>query len=554
MEKRVTGIYISLLIMGIAGAFIFAAFVHTSIYERQESQAAVVWDGRMAQTTEGESRVYQTTLPSEGLSGKVVAYSSAHMKIDVTIGGETVYSLRAGKPDYMKTTGYQWIFIPLTEADAGKEMVFYVTPVYANREPKGNFYYGERSAVERLIVKERLFRFVIAALILLIGVLLGLYYLIIARKRQGSEEILHFTFFASMLGAWYVCETHVLELFLPWHVLFAIADHILLMMLPIPFLLFVRPMYRTKENVLWEISCYLNCAAVILRLLLQVFGIFDLRETLGITHVMIGYTIAVIVSFSVYEIATGKLSKQARRNIFCVLAILFFFLLELVEYRISAKGIPFGYIGFLLYIAATSMAMVQESRGLVEQAKASELYRKLAFTDGLTGLYNRAAFNRDLANRRVPDEENTVYKILPTVLFMFDLNDLKKCNDGYGHEYGDQYIRMVSEVISHVFGTEGNCYRIGGDEFCSIMDYTSQEDIKDRYRRFMEEIEKKNGQSFVMPVSVAAGYAVYDPEKDASLEEVMKRADEMMYKNKQELKERAFPVRGHAHFSGESIG
>ncbi len=554
MEKRVTRIYISLLILGIAGAVIFAPFAHAAVYDRTEAQKAEVWDERMVQTTEGESSVYQTILPSEGIGGKVIAYNSAHMEIEVTIDNETVYSLMAENPDYMKTTGYYWNFISFTEADAGKELIFRITPVYADCEPKGNFYYGERSAVERLIVKERIFRFATAAIILLVGILMLLYYVLIARKGQENEAFLHFTVFAGTLGVWYSCETQILELLLPWHILIALIDHLMLMLFPIPFLLFVRQLYRTKAHVLWDVSCYLNCAAVVLRLLLQITGICDLRGSLWITHVTIGCSIAVIVAFSIYEIVTGKLSKQARRNIFCVLVILFFVMLELVEYRTSTKNIPFGCIGFLFYIAVMSIAMVQESRGVMEQAKASELYRKLAFTDELTGLYNRAAFNRDLENRRVPDEEKTVYKILPTVLFMFDLNDLKKCNDGYGHEYGDRYIRMVSEVIRQVFGPAGNCYRIGGDEFCTVMDFTSQEDIKDRYRRFLEEIEKKNEQSFVVPVSVAAGYAVYDSEKDVSLEDAMKRADEMMYRNKQELKRRAAPAGEDAHFSREGIG
>ena len=120
---------------------------------------------------------------------------------------------------------------------------------------------------------------------------------------------------------------------------------------------------------------------------------------------------------------------------------------------------------------------------------------------------------------------------------MFDLNDLKKCNDNFGHEYGDCYITMVSDIIKEVFGTDGKCYRIGGDEFCSIMDYTSQEDIENKYNHFVEAIQKKNEQEFVVPVSVAVGYAIYDPNIDKSLEETLKRADAMMYQNKQKIKQ-----------------
>ena len=56
---------------------------------------------------------------------------------------------------------------------------------------------------------------------------------------------------------------------------------------------------------------------------------------------------------------------------------------------------------------------------------------------------------------------------------MFDLNDLKKCNDTYGHDYGDQYIMMASEILKKLFALDGKCYRIGGDEFCALVPYAS---------------------------------------------------------------------------------
>lgn len=135
------------------------------------------------------------------------------------------------------------------------------------------------------------------------------------------------------------------------------------------------------------------------------------------------------------------------------------------------------------------------------------------------------------------DGKTEKQEIRPTVLYMFDLNDLKKCNDNFGHEYGDRYIRMISEGIRQVFQEDGSCYRIGGDEFCVIAPFTAQSVIDGRLRALEEYTAGKREQGFVVPVSVAAGYAVYDPEVDKTLEDTMRRADDMMYQNKQALKE-----------------
>ena len=102
--------------------------------------------------------------------------------------------------------------------------------------------------------------------------------------------------------------------------------------------------------------------------------------------------------------------------------------------------------------------------------------------------------------------------------------------------YGYKYISMMSVGLKIIFGESGSCYRMGGDEFCAITSDTSKKSID----KMLEELEKfvieVNKQTFVVRVSVATGYAVYNPELDKSLDDTMRRADEMMYKNKQEMK------------------
>jgi diguanylate cyclase (GGDEF)-like protein len=173
---------------------------------------------------------------------------------------------------------------------------------------------------------------------------------------------------------------------------------------------------------------------------------------------------------------------------------------------------------------------------MLERANESEIYRKLAYTDELTGLYNRTAFKRDIVNQQTVDKTTGATSIAPTVIFMFDLNDLKKCNDTYGHEYGDKYISMASSIINHVFGHEGRCYRIGGDEFCVILPFISNKDLSASLELFRRKVRECNRKRFVVPVTIAVGYAVYDPNIDQTLSDTQNRADALMYQDKIEQK------------------
>lgn len=88
-----------------------------------------------------------------------------------------------------------------------------------------------------------------------------------------------------------------------------------------------------------------------------------------------------------------------------------------------------------------------------------------AYTDILTGLYNRMCCERDLA--RYVDEAQKTGKT--GALLYLDLDDFKHINEGLGHQYGDVLLKAISNSIQRVPGIEETCYRMGGDEFVVII-------------------------------------------------------------------------------------
>ncbi len=171
---------------------------------------------------------------------------------------------------------------------------------------------------------------------------------------------------------------------------------------------------------------------------------------------------------------------------------------------------------------------------MLERSREAEVYRKLAFTDELSGLFNRTAFHRDMENHDAIEDKTKRDKVS---LIMLDLNDLKKCNDNYGHNYGDEYITMVSKTIHEVFGLDGRCYRIGGDEFCVMLPFASNNDLNNKVESFKIKISRLNTKNFVVPISVALGHATYNSSEDESLNDTLSRADKLMYENKILLKQ-----------------
>lgn len=149
--------------------------------------------------------------------------------------------------------------------------------------------------------------------------------------------------------------------------------------------------------------------------------------------------------------------------------------------------------------------------------------------DELTGCFNRRTYKKDTDGISLASE--FVYAAL-------DVNGLKSVNDTLGHAAGDELIQGATECMKRCFGSYGRVYRIGGDEFASII-FVDEEKAKKIEKDFEEEVRNWSGMT-VDSISISCGY-VYSREKRwTSFEEISDAADIRMY----EAKEKYYSVSG----------
>jgi len=144
--------------------------------------------------------------------------------------------------------------------------------------------------------------------------------------------------------------------------------------------------------------------------------------------------------------------------------------------------------------------------------------RREALTDALTGLGNRRRLLLDLTA--------TVERAHPANLLLFDLNGFKSYNDAFGHAAGDRLLVRLGRGLADAVGTTGRAYRLGGDEFCVLLDRDA--DVAATQRRACGSL-RTDGPGF--SVSAACGTVVL-PEEAASASEALTLADERMYADK----------------------
>lgn len=197
-----------------------------------------------------------------------------------------------------------------------------------------------------------------------------------------------------------------------------------------------------------------------------------------------------------------------------------------VVMEFNADVIHSSSLRSMLYSGA--MALILVAVGIVctmfwLRRLAVPFYKKLAYTDMLTGIGNRTAFELRLKE---------LEKELPRriVMVVYDLNQMKRLNDTYGHAVGDAYLRrMGALLVEREPVSRGRAYRIGGDEFVVIF---LGEDDEVRLGRELEAFQRDCASVAVsgQPITFAYGFAVYEKELDGlSLHNTLSRADARMY-------------------------
>ncbi len=172
------------------------------------------------------------------------------------------------------------------------------------------------------------------------------------------------------------------------------------------------------------------------------------------------------------------------------------------------------------------------SRDVTEKVLNEQRLKKLSYFDSLTGLYNRNFFEEYI----VKADEG----IFPLGIVMCDVNDLKVTNDQFGHHSGDEYLKNVARILRKI--AEGNAvaFRTGGDEFVLLYPATQSETDLDWNKSVLRrELEDYTYIGRPLKVSLGASVAYYRDE----LEEKLKTADTLMYKEKRRKKQDAIYVR-----------
>ena len=339
---------------------------------------------------------------------------------------------------------------------------------------------------------------------------------IFCRKRIAQTQALfYFGIFAMIIGAWALNETDIATILVEDRKIGSLIGYVLIMMIPIPFMQAEKNFFQIGKSVVNNILCAVYAATSVILLVCHMTGVWEFKNSVYIIHMMLVMSLVYFCTVLIKRVRIKGFDRKVKANIIGAAALGISMIVDLIAYY---KGMQqtdvIGKLGILVFIIVLGYESISEVYEKIKEGQKVDFYKEMAVTDTMTGVYNRFAFEEW-------EHETSDYEGYSIVTF--DLNNLKWCNDNLGHAAGDAYIQASARIIKEIFGRHGKCYRIGGDEFCTVINQKSQKFDNARHVKQLRELEKYVEEE-------------YDIKTDKNFEDTRSRADKKMYESKRRLK------------------
>ena len=494
----------------------------------------------------GEKLCYSTCLQGD-MEAPVLRLFVSHSSVKVFLDDEFLYEYGQEKQHMY---GYGYVSIPLPHDYEGRRLRVEQT-VEENTEVRKIRFPSVVNADlynDGILGAKRL-QLIVCVSIIILSITVIVVGLFSIKKNPEIRSLIWMSVAFLGMGSWEFCISNLIELFARNQLaLKGYIEYLALYISPLFFTMyFADDLYynnKRKSRIHFPILVSLEVAFPIIALFLHFTDVIHLPKVLTVGHILIALALVYIMLMSIKQVIRREvIHKEMLAGTVVLVAT---GLVEFGRYMyfkyVNVQNKDFESIMLIgLYVFALSIIIdfFNTQQKTFRAEARSEALEKIAYEDIMTGLFNRQKIN-ELEEQLL--NENRSFGIVN-----FDLNDLKKANDQYGHAEGDRLLTDFAGLLKSVFSKAGVVARMGGDEFIVVYPDMDKADHEALMRKLKDECEKKNRERDEIKIVYASGFAQKGEELTDDLhtgneegrvfQEVYKLADKRMYENKALIKQ-----------------
>lgn len=483
----------------------------------------------------GETVTYSIILPKSrtdsGLLYNSVMFRAVHEYVKVYLDKEKIYEFGYEQSVFFSDDPANgWLIVRLPNDFAGKVLTIEKTGYYDNDAGILNdFFLGTKNALVFYVLNNSLPLLFINFTIILLSLclLLGSFYF---KRKYTVSQLRYLSIFFIITSIWLTLESGGYQLFAGNSVMISNLVFLTFSLIPLVFVRLLLTYECFLDSRYMNVLFYCCFGSFLLIHFLQLVQWLNYLESITITHCMLLMIMLGILGRYIWMKKQKK--KIINRFLFvsCFTFAIFAFI-DIVRFYLLNPERPtlFSQIGFLFYFIILCYFAIRKIASDNEASMNKLFFQQMAYTDLLTGLPNRNAFEREAEYYKT---ENTMH---PSILIM-DLNGLKTINDSFGHSQGDNAIVQAGHFLRECFSEKGHVFRIGGDEFCAVFQEIDIDTLNLDIKNLRDKIDESS-KELSFKLSVAVGFAM--PDEKATFIQTFSAADNNMYEDKKRNKIKA---------------
>ena len=340
----------------------------------------------------------------------------------------------------------------------------------------------------------------------------------------------------TVAGVWSSCNTKIIQIFSIDLEMCTAIEYLSLYVAPVPLVILIIMVMR--DDTPWKKKLLYGVLAVlvffdILSTILHFTGIAHFPTTLAIFH-FLGFATIIILAIAGHS-KFSNMDRSERVLTVAIVVLCVFAGLDILRFNYSKymwpenemltnSILPLGMLVFVVLLVGSYIFYIYD---VVQDSAEDRALAQMAYTDPLTGLYNRAKAEKKFAK--------LIKNKMDYFLINMDLNGLKKMNDKFGHAKGHLLITTFADILKECFSDIATVVRMGGDEFLVIIDARYEDKIKPALAK-MIELEAEKSKETGMRIEASFGISSNIEDKSKGPEQVYSVADQRMYKMKQNTK------------------
>lgn len=546
-EKRTVS-WIFVVFCVLVAAFIFIGFMKESGAKSAQSCTSLdsAWTNDFGATIDVtaldfsdslEPVTYYARVPAES-KGRQVIIDSRFIGYSIYLNNRLIFDYCCKDDTLEKSKGVPAPLlkvIDISEAKTGDTLKIVIDPYdYILPSQICGISIGSSDAVYRVYHSRTVVNFILGGVLVFSGLMLMLMHLAFRKMLKKTHGLLYLAGFSICYGISVIFQNQLFNNYSNAHNVNWKMSLGTLVFALIPLILYL--IESTESPRLEKLQKVYAIIASFALLAVSLIDVIPFKTKVILYLILLSISILLLICVSLFNLYVD--AKLRAHNLLFLLGVIFITASTIFElFFRSDFGVEVRLVISIFFVAVISAVNIREVFGIFEYGMKAKLIDKLAYTDGLTGVGNTTAFRERLDYLEVTKVNFDLIGIV-----QFDVNNLKTVNDTLGHSFGDDLIIRAANIIKKTFGTFGDVYRVGGDEFAVITTNPKGASLcETAAAKFENEIiDVNNKNDLKYDVQIAYGIAFYRNElasKELFLRDVQKQADVLMYTMKKKMKE-----------------